>query len=84
MIGQHETITIKLSRLEQLEQDSKDLKRARALISRVRAENKVLKEEKARIFSVLDKIKSSPTAGTFKRRLAVVLTKITIQKARLI
>jgi len=81
----HETINITLGRLTNLEQDSKDLVRAKALIDRLRAENEVLKAEKRRFATVCDETRRHiSVAGNPHKKWAVTFVKIQLQKARLI
>ena len=83
MIGAHEKIQISLQRLEWMEQDSKDLKRAKALIARLRAENAVLKQEKKNMLSCLDSMKNdSLIEGNAHKKYAATLIKIRANKAR--
>jgi hypothetical protein len=85
MINAHEQICIKLSHLEQLEQDRKDLIKAKMLIERLRAENEVLKAEKRNFFSEFDNIKRHICiAGNSHRKYGVTFAKVRMQKLRLI
>lgn len=85
MYGDHEQICIRLSRLEQLESDSKDLARAKALIARLRAENEALKAEKKLFVSVVDSTRRHiSVAGNSHKKWAVLLVKKRLEKARLI
>lgn len=85
MIGQHEQICISLARLESLEQDAKDLKRAQALIARLRAENEMLRLEKKRFAGVVEAAKRHISiAGNPMKKYAVCLVKAQLEKARLI
>ena len=62
-----------------------DLRRAKALISRLRAENDVLKDEKRRFISTVDATKRHiAVAGNPQKKWAVTLVKAQLIKARLL
>lgn len=85
MIGQHEKIYIPLWRLEKLQSDSKELKRADALIARLRAENEVLKRERKAILSLVHGLKRHISiAGNHQKKWAVAFVSSKIAAARLI
>ena len=62
-----------------------DLRRADALIARLRAENEVLKSEKRRFIGVVDAAKRHiAIAGNTHKKWAVMFVKTQLEKARLI
>lgn len=62
-----------------------DLRRANALIARIRAENEALKAERRRIISVIDATKRHISiAGNHHKKWAVAFVKSKLEKARLI
>ena len=62
-----------------------DLRRAKALIARLRAENEVLKSEKRRFIGTVDATKRHiSVAGNAQKKWAVTLVKAQLEKARLI
>ena len=62
-----------------------DLRRAKALIARLRAENEALKAEKRRFISTVDAAKRHISiAGNTQKKWAVTLVKAQLKKARLI
>jgi hypothetical protein len=62
-----------------------DLRRAKALIARLRAENEVLKSEKRLFIGVVDAAKRHiAIAGNTHKKWAVTLVKAQLEKARLI
>lgn len=84
MIGQHETITIALTRLEYLEQAAKDLEQANKLIARLRAENTVLKDDRARMWGVVDATRRHISiAGNAHKKYGVALVASQLRKAGL-
>ena len=85
MILQHEKICIPIWQLDQLQSDSKDLKRAKALIERLRAENEVLKLERKAITSLVQSLKRhNSIAGNAHKKWAVAFVANKLSKARLI
>ena len=79
----HEKWQVSLGRLIDLEKKEKDLIRAEALIKRLRAENRVLRESQKSVFSVLDNLKNDPLiSDNPQKKYATRLAFIRAKKAR--